>query len=782
MITAARAVIMATGVTVADNKQPEDAQARTDALDVNRSFIVQAPAGSGKTELLIRRIMHLLLTVEMPEQVIAITFTRKAAAEMRERIRSALQDADEGKVQESSHKKEGQELALKVLARDRELGWELLKNPQRLGLQTIDSLCALLTRELPLTSNLGSAPAADENAAELYQMAALSTIEDGLEDGSIIGESLNRLLSECDNQLPRLAKLIADMLGNRDQWRRVLSAADQREKLEGSLRYVVEQRLDVLAGILPAKVDEAVQQAARWAVPALRGLNPAGSELADSFEMLDALPEPTIEDLPKWQALAELLLTKGGGCRKTVTKALGFPTAAADAKLLGLSVDELKSRKAEFMDALASLQEDNEFCPALHQTRDLPDASYTDEQWQLLQDLLGVLKYAIASLKFEFADKMRCDFTEIALGAGGALGTEEQPTDLALSLDYRIRHILVDEFQDTSKSQYELFSLLVAGWEPGDGRTFFAVGDPMQSIYRFRDADVGLFEEAQQDGVGQVALEPLHLTTNFRSTSTIVEWCNDNFESIFPSLVNRETGAVLFSSSIAFAGAQREGDSHSDVQWHLRTGLQQNTPSQADDIASVVQTILKEHPKESVAILVRSRSNLSEMFHTLRLAGVACRAVEMESLDGRPVVADLRSLTFALLYPHDRVAWLSLLRAPWCGLTLNELFAITSLHARRPLWALIQDVIEQKEDSVVELSAESRERLENFARIMQPAVDRARREHVVAWVEACWQQLGGPAVCVDEGDLDAAEMAIEALLQMQESCLLYTSPSPRDRG
>jgi len=769
---------------VVENSQPADSAARTEALDINRSFIVQAPAGSGKTELLIRRIMHLLLTVELPEQVVAITFTRKAAAEMRERIRSELQDAYDKKPLESDYKKEGRELALQVLRRDRELDWNLLENPQRLGLQTIDSLCALLTRELPLTSTLGSAPAADENASELYQMAALRSIEDGLDDDSAFGESLHRLLGECDNQLPRLAQLIADMLGDRDQWGRVLHAADQREELEGSLCYVVEQRLLKLAELMPTSVDQSVQQAGRWAVPALRGLNPDGSWLADEFEKLDSLPEPVIEDLPKWRALAELLLTQKGDCRKTVNKNQGFP-AAGDAKLLGLSVEEVKSRKADFVEGLKSLQEHSEFCQALHLARELPDGSYSDEQWQLLKDLLCVLQYAMANLTLEFADNMRCDFTQIALGANDALGTEEQPTDLALSLDYRIRHILVDEFQDTSQSQYQLFRKLVAGWEPGDGRTFFVVGDPMQSIYRFRDAEVGLFAEAQQDGVAHVTLEPLQLTTNFRSSHTIVEWCNENFQGIFPTEVSRETGAVSFSSSVAFAASGSEsdsvtdGDNYSDVQWHI--GSRQNGPLQANKIASVARTLLQDYPEQSVAILVRSRSNLSEMFHSLRSSGIACRAVEMEALDGRPVVADLRSLTFALLYPHDRVAWLSLLRAPWCGLTLHELFAITHLHPRKPLWDLITQVVEQQaeveadaekdeeESSDIVLSPESRQRLERFVRIMQPAVERARREHVVAWVEACWQQLGGPAVCVDEGDLDAAEMAIAALLQMQES-------------
>ena len=92
-----------------------------------------------------------------------------------------------------------------------------------------------------------------------------------------------------------------------------------------------------------------------------------------------------------------------------------------------------------------------------------------------------------------FAARGQVDFTEVAQARAARAGEDDAPTDLALALDYRIRHLLVDEFQDTSISQYELLARLTAGWQPGDGRTLFAVGDPMQSIYRFREAEVGVF-------------------------------------------------------------------------------------------------------------------------------------------------------------------------------------------------------------------------------------------------------------------------------------------------
>src|SRR5919204_533400 len=122
-----------------------------------------------------------------------------------------------------------------------------------------------------------------------------------------------------------------------------------------------------------------------------------------------------------------------------------------------------------------------------------------------LAAILELLPLAAAPLKLVFAERGETDFTEVAQGAVRALGTADSPTDLLLALDTKIRHILVDEFQDTSYSQWELLERLTGGWEQGDGRTLFLVGDPMQSIYRFREAKVALFLQAWEEGLLGVA-------------------------------------------------------------------------------------------------------------------------------------------------------------------------------------------------------------------------------------------------------------------------------------
>ena len=90
-----------------------------------------------------------------------------------------------------------------------------------------------------------------------------------------------------------------------------------------------------------------------------------------------------------------------------------------------------------------------------------------------------------------------------------------------------------------------------AGWERGDGRTLFLVGDPMQSIYRFREAEVGLYLHARAHGIGAIALEPLLLSANFRSQEKLVAWCNRLFHGLFPAAEDPVRGAVPFAAAIA---------------------------------------------------------------------------------------------------------------------------------------------------------------------------------------------------------------------------------------
>jgi len=330
-------------------------------------------------------------------------------------------------------------------------------------------------------------------------------------------------------------------------------------------------------------------------------------------------------------------------------------------------------------------------------------------------------------LKVLFQERAQVDFTEVSQRAVQALGEPDAPTDLALALDCRIRHVLVDEFQDTSWSQYDLLRGLAAGWQEGDGRTLFVVGDPMQSIYRFRKAEVGLYMRAWHEGIGPVALERLVLAVNFRSTGAIVRWFNAAFEKVLPDEEDLASGAVPFSPSVADSAAPEGGVPQ--VHALASTGR----AAEARLVAGLVRQALAENPGGEVALLVRSRAHLAEIAPALKDAGIPFQAIEIELLGHRPVVQDLLALTRALVHPADRVAWLSVLRAPWCGLTLADLDALAGHDRSAALWTLVNDAA-----VLARLSGDGKQRLLRARDALGAALAARRRGPFARWVEGAW--------------------------------------------
>jgi ATP-dependent helicase/nuclease subunit A len=730
---------------------PDQAE-RARALDPTTSFIVQAPAGSGKTELLVQRYLALLASVEAPEEIIAITFTNKAAGEMRGRILEALARAGDPEPPSREHARLTWMLARAVLGRDASLGWEIAANPRRLRVQTIDALCAALTRQMPWLSRFGAQPAVSQDPAALYSEAARGTLAE-LETGHAWSAAVEQLLKHLDNDIARVESLLAEMLGRRDQWLRHVTGGTQRGDLEAGLAAAIGERLQGLSRALTDTPGEELVALACYAAANLRA-QPAPPDLAADLE-LRTLPGADLTDLPAWRAVAELLLTRNGEWRRAVNASLGFPPPSGARELAERS--GRADMKGRFQALIARLAGDEDLRLRLDEVRRLPPPAYQDHQWGTVEALFELLRLAVAHLRLVFRARGEVDFTEVALAALEALGTPEAPTDLALALDYRISHLLVDEFQDTSLSQHELLARLTAGWEPGDGRTLFAVGDPMQSIYRFREAEVGLYLRARQEGLGSMVLEPLVLRANFRSQQGIVDWVNEAFPRVLPAEVDLGAGAVPYAPSVAV----HPGLDGAAVTVHPFFG--DSAEREAERVVALVGEARKSQPDGSVVILVRSRTHLSEIVPRLREAGLRFRAVEIEGLGQQPVVQDLLALTRALLHPADRIAWLAVLRASWCGLGLPELHALAGGDFQRTIWDLMN-----AQDARAAMSDAGRQRLDRVRGVLADSLVRRRRQGLRRWVEGTWVALGGPACLSRAGDLQDAEAFFDRLEALEE--------------
>lgn len=727
--------------TVNKNSYFEDELIREEALDPTESFIVQAPAGSGKTGLLTQRLLALLAQAERyPEECLAITFTRKAAFEMRERIILALERALNSEPPSDAYEKKTWCLAKAVLQRDHALEWNLLKNPNRLKIQTIDALCASMTRQMPVLSQLGGTTKIIEDAEPLYQRAAKSLLQ-SIESEDPWSESLRRLLEHLDNDKALAERLLRDMLKNRDQWLphigKVFSNEESRFLLESGLQAAIQDALTSLKSEIP----NALNEIPLLAHSAAKTLNESKKEslICECLGLKD-WPGNQINDLYLWRGLGELLLTQDNTLRKTVNHSQGFPAPNS-----GTTFEEkahFRLLKQQMLACLSKVSEHPVFIEALVQMRECPNPHYSEIDWQIIEALVKLLPVLVAELSLVFQEEGKIDFLEVSLSALKALGHWDSPTELALTLDYKIRHILVDEFQDTSLPQFRLLEQLTAGWQIKDGRTLFLVGDPMQSIYRFRQAEVGLFLKVKQKGINQLPLKSLVLTSNFRSDPAVVEWVNDHFKHTFPLEDDWVSGAIAFKSSKAMRSASKG----STV---LVEAVMEEGPAYIIDL---IQKNKIEDPTGSIAILVRSRSHLQNIIPALSEAAIPYQGVQLENLSERAVIQDLLALTSALLHLGDRIAWLAILRTPWCALSLSDLWMVSNASPKAPLISVLQSY-----STIPGLSEAGLLSLARVVPILLKALQEKDRSSLRDWIMNTWVTLGGASYLYDQNSLEDAE-------------------------
>jgi len=708
---------------------PPDMEVRERALDPGRSFLVQAPAGAGKTELLVRRYLRLLAEADEPEEVLAVTFTRKAAAEMRRRIASALAAAGEAPAG-GAVSPELRQLVAAVRARDAARAWNLAGHPARLRISTIDALNAALARRAPLSAGSSALRPVGERPERLYRLAAQATLQ-------LIGEAgppgiaVASLLRHLDNDPARAEGLLAQLLGRRDQWLPFIGPGldpdRARRDLEDSLSRLVERELDRVVALIPAPLLAGLTEVAHAAAINLR------------VDLGDRLRGTLAERADWWNRAAGLLLTAKGEWRRKLTRADGIPA-------------EQKDLKAHALAVLGGLADIHGLQGALAAVQALPLPCYSTTQWAALQALLTLLPYAAANLKLVFAAEGETDHAEVAVEARAALGDESAPSELALRVDWRLKHLLLDEFQDTSQAQYALLRALTRGWAPGDGRTLFLVGDPMQSIYRFRQAEVRLFLDVRDHGLPGVELEFVRLRANFRSVPALVAWANAAFTRIFPAGDDAVSGAIAFAPSVA----TRTGETGGPPAVTLHDHPWADPAAEARGVVRVVQETLAGWPEGSIGILVRSRRQAGHTVAALRSAGIGLGANDLVELGRTALAGDLLAITRALVHAGDRLAWLTVLRSPLCGLSLEDLDRLGSVTGLRTLFEVACAAGE-----IVGFTAEGQALVARLITAFRAGLARLGQVPLRDVVEGVWLELGGPALAGRE--LPLADLVFEEI-------------------
>jgi ATP-dependent exoDNAse (exonuclease V) beta subunit len=748
-----------------ESNQLSDGPARIEALDPCQSFIVSAPAGSGKTGLITQRMLRLLATVENPEEILCITFTRKAAAEMQQRIFGALLDARDNPQPNKDFELKTWQLAKHVLKRNSLKGWNLLDIPYRLRIKTIDSFCHYVAKQFMFDSGSGELPEQSEFPESFYQIAARDLLGQ-LENNNTTSEALKIVLSHMGMDLKRCEKLFADMLGKRDQWLPHIFSVNNNQDY---FQEVIEQ-------LITDKLTRTYQQLLPFAGELIELADYAGCNAPDKSPEIQTLagiasaPSLDQQGLGQWKNLFRLLVKKDPKYppRKTINKTQGFPA----------DNEEQKQQKKRMQSLLADLGQDQLLQSLVLDTMYLPEIDSAQDQQEILHALGVLLPQLAAILKITFQQQGQSDYSEITLAALEALDpntTHHQISDITLKLDYQIKHILVDEFQDTSGSQMKLLEHLVNGWELEDGRTLFLVGDAMQSLYSFRDARVGLFINAQRYPVGPIQCKPLNLSTNFRSQQGIVDWVNRQFQTAFPAVANINRGAVPYNLSIAFKPASDQQAVY--FNGYSKTNDADYLTAEAQDISSLCQKIQSQNPDHTVAILVRNRGHLKQIVPALIEAQLHWEAIDIDPLADRMPVMDLMSVTRAMISPADRIAWLALLRAPFCGLCLQDLVALTNDldgFNKKPN-SLISQLIkwQQSPNKFPQLSEGGKQILQRIVPIILHAWRHRGETNLRDLVEQLWIDLGGPASLINSRDLFDSRSYLDLLESSLQAGTLF---------
>jgi len=600
-----------------------DQTERQMALDPMQSWIVSAPAGSGKTYLLTRRILNLFMHVSHPSHVVAITFTKKAAHEMQERLIGCLKQPEE-------------DIAKAVLARNEKLGWDILNNPNALSIMTIDSYCGWLLSHSKEPLNVP----VSQSAERLYHDVIYQYFQN-----KYWSASQKTLLAAFNGQYMQLEKLLISLLATRDQWLEPLKIKNLALLCKQGIQDISHDHINKLNDIF----------------------KPHQDDINTLFTLHEKISKHLHEDIIYIQAkcvkkhyltCADILLTKSGTFRKSFNKRQGiYPKSRIDEQ-----VETMQNAFKAIIERL-STSLTNDDIQQLHNTRILP-CDQTVNETSLLKDLSNVLTTLLEQLEIYFYNHQLCDFSAIALSAIDKL---KHDTELQSFCKNNIYHLLIDEFQDTSSTQYALLKSLINTWPKASHRTLFAVGDPMQSIYRFRQADVKLFMQLQNNAIQHIDPKPISLQCNFRSSSKIIGQINAMFNDVFPSENIPNLGAIQYSQATP---TQPESTDHGIYLYHEEN----ETPgAQATHCVHLINQLLAKYPGERIAVLVQARSHLKHIIPLLENHDISFNAVDIYPTVNLSSVQDLTALISALIDPFDTLSWYIVLRSPLCGITLNAL-------------------------------------------------------------------------------------------------------------
>ena len=704
-------------------KIPSDHHAREEALGMG-SFIVQAPAGSGKTSLLVKRFLTLLLEVKSPKEVLALTFTNKAAAEMAQRLKEALDGKSKDKGIQEVVKK------LSKYAIKSKWGEGYIDS---LMVMTIDKLALRLIKQTPILSNSGVNFLTDEDPEDLYRESIKETITSNAD---------NHLLFKYFNyDYHKLTEQLLKLISKRDQWLPIvstlLSSKDNNIKETYEKYYSDELSLWIDQKIKPNFADEDLKE-----LEAIVNYSADNKNIGHEDKIRSSINHEF------WFYFRDLILTKNGKqIRKKFDASSGFPATNEGKKIKArlLKIIELKMFKFNIL---------IDFFDVVY------DKNIVDI-YPIITPFCLMLIDMVTRLNEKFRAQKVVDFTQIMGNAVEAL----RDTNLPLILDQNISHILIDEFQDTNESQLNFLELLTENFAGNPQKSFFAVGDPMQSIYRFRKAEVEIFTRVQKRGISDLKLKSLFLKVNFRSSKGIIDWLNNSYSKVFPILNLPDEGSIPYSSCESNNTIKEGGIKLIPLTSNAKNKTELYE-AEALYILNIIKDIRRSSPDASIAVLTRSRAHLNELIGLINKQddSLPIDAIEMSKIQSNQTFQDILSLTKALFDFSDRAHWVAALKCPWCGLSVNDLVLLFEKDHKSSIWELIND-----KNLTKQLNSNSAKRLSAFIKVIKCNIQYRGRVSHRYFIESIWRQLKGEESMIDSHDIQNINLFLELLEEASDT-------------
>lgn len=483
-----------------------DAPAREHAVDPSRNVVLEASAGTGKTRVLVERYVNLLRAGVEPDHILAITFTRKAAAEMRERIIDRLREA------------------ARLSQFDAGRWRELRERLGEIAISTIDAFCLSLLREFPLEADVD--PGFD--------------LADDTEVPRLIGESLDQALRICRGiaRSDDDVALVFAQLGERRLRAGLAALLDRRLVAPQALqRYLSGGPRDLTPALVCARAAARLRDGLGGVQGGIEAFladgpvhAPAFAMLADDVRALCAMGDSPTFDRRDEQAAFRVLVDR---LRAYFMKADGEPRGATFAGT-SYKKDDCLSEAAWKRHRAAAAAVAPGVAEALRAFR-------RDLNVVLSRGVWTIFAVALRQYQRTLEGRALLDFSGVLERAVKLLKDMDEFAQSRFRLEARYRHVLVDEFQDTSRAQWQLVAQLVRNWGEGFGAgadaiqpSIFIVGDRKQSIYGFRDADVSVLDEAASfvSGLRDQDDPRRAISVSFRSTPAILAFVNDVFGAV----------------------------------------------------------------------------------------------------------------------------------------------------------------------------------------------------------------------------------------------------------